>query len=200
MKPYQAEERSDAELLQLARDERNSRVGKEAASELFGRYREPVYQWCLRRVRDHEMALDLAQDALLSAYRKLDSFDERSLFSSWLFAITRNRCLNALRRPSLLGEEDFEVEALADPRKRQDRELEEREEENRILSLIREHLDPFDQEVLWLRCFEKMPVDAITASLKIDDASGARGALQRARRRLRAALDAREHEEGGDRK
>jgi DNA-directed RNA polymerase specialized sigma24 family protein len=42
--------------------------------------------------------------------------------------------------------------------------------------------------VLWLRCFEKVPVDEITRMLGITEASGARGVLQRARRRLRAAL------------
>jgi RNA polymerase sigma-70 factor (ECF subfamily) len=186
--------RSDAELLRLTLEDRESRAARQAASELFGRYREPVYQWCFRRVRNHDQALDLAQDVLLSAYRSLDAFDGRARFSSWLFAIARNRCLNALRRPSLFEERD--PDSLADEQRGQDRELEEREEEEAVLRLIREHLDPLDQEVVWLRCFERMPVDAITTVLKIPGATGARGALQRARRKLRAALADRELRKG----
>lgn len=182
------EQRSDSDLLELIKDRPESHGGQAAASVLFARYRDRVYQWCVRRVRNHELAMDLAQDALLGAYRNLDGFDQRASFSSWLFAITRNRCLNALRRPPLFDEEAPDPDALADRRGGPDLELEGREGEERILELIAEHLDPLEQEVLWLRCFECMPVDAITRTLGIDQASGARGVLQRARRRLRAAL------------
>lgn len=184
------DQRSDSDLLELIKDRPESDGGQAAASVLFGRYRDRVYQWCLRRVRNHELAMDLAQDALLGAYRNLDGFDQRASFSSWLFAITRNRCLNALRRPALFDEEVPDPDTLADQRGGPDLELERREGEERVLELIAEHLDPLEQEVLWLRCFECMPVDAITQTLGIDQASGARGVLQRARRRLRAALGA----------
>jgi RNA polymerase sigma-70 factor, ECF subfamily len=48
-------------------------------------------------VREHEQALDLAQEALLGAYRGLVSFEGRSGFASWLFVIARNCCLAVLR-------------------------------------------------------------------------------------------------------
>jgi len=44
------------------------------------------------------------------------------------------------------------------------------------------------REALWLRCFEHMPVDEIGRVMRLENASGARGLLQRARRKLRAAL------------
>jgi RNA polymerase sigma-70 factor (ECF subfamily) len=179
---------TDAELLDRIREPAGHGDEQVAASVLFGRYRDRVYQWCVRRVRDHEQAMDLAQEVLIGAYRKLDSFDGRSSFSSWLFAITRNRCLNALRRPPLFDASAPDPDALADRQRGPDRALEEREAEERLLALIARHLDPVEQEVLWLRCFERMPVDAISVTLGIDQASGARGILQRARRHLRAAL------------
>ena len=180
--------RSDTQLLKLVREQPASQMGKEAASQLFGRYREHVFRWCLSRVRDPDLALDLSQDVLLNAYRKLDTFDGRARFSTWIFAIARNRCLNALRRPPLLDEGD-ELDGLLDPRVGHDLELEQREDEKRILDLIRKYLPPLDQKVLWLRCFEKVPVDVITRMLEITEASGARGVLQRARRRLKAAMN-----------
>ena len=69
-------------------------------------------------------------------------------------------------------------------------------DEETVLGLIRNHLEPQEQEALWLRCFERMPVDAITEILGINEASGARAVLQRARRRLRAALEERRRLEG----
>ena len=190
------EGRSDAQLLGLARMQPAGLAGKQAASELLGRYRERVYRWCLSRVGDHDLALDLSQDVLLSAYRNLHTFEGRARFSSWIFAIARNRCLNALRGRPPLADGDEPVE-LPDPRVGQDVELEQREDEERILRLIREHLSPLDQKVLWLRCFEKAPVDEITRMLKITEASGARGVLQRARRRLKAAMAAEDAAERG---
>jgi len=187
MRATEAEQRSDEELVQQAQVDPGSRSAKEAASLLLRRYRQRVYRWCLGRIRDPELALDLSQDVLLSAYRKLPSFDGRASFSTWIFAIVRNRCLNALRRPNLFGDGE-PLELYPDPAVSQDRKLVEQEDEERILQLVRDHLDPLDQQVLWLRCFEKVPVDTITRLLAIESPSGARGVLQRARRRLRAAL------------
>jgi RNA polymerase sigma-70 factor (ECF subfamily) len=172
-------------------------IAREAATALLGRYRERVYRWCYGRVRDHELALDLAQDVLLNAYRGLQGFDGRARFSSWLFAIARNRCLNALRRPALF-EEGVELDALPALQRGQDEALDAREEEARLLELIRTVLPPLDQQVLWLRCVERMPVEGITRLLALEEASGARGILQRARRHLRAALAAEEGEEARD--
>ena len=96
-----AREPEDLDLLQQALANPDQESGRQAASALLGRYRERVYVWCLRYVRDHEQALDMAQEVLLSAYRNLGSFGGRSQFGSWLFSIARNRCLSELRRPAL---------------------------------------------------------------------------------------------------
>ena len=192
----QAKSWPDERLLELARGE-TGESARRAATELFGRYQERVYRWCYGRLRDHETALDLSQDVLLSAYRALGDFDGRARFSSWLFAIARNRCLNAVRRPALF-EEGVDLDALPAMHGGQDDELAAREEEDRLLELIQTALPPLDRQVLWLRCVEKMPVDGITRLLDIREASGARAVLQRARRRLRAALAAEEGDEARD--
>lgn len=181
---------SDELLLKRAREAPPAEA-REAASTLLGRYREQVFRWCYGRVKNREDALDLAQDVLVNAYRNLDGFDGRSRFSSWLFSIARNRCLNSLRRPALF-EEGLEMERFPSSQIAQDERITEIQDEDRLLALIREHLPPLDRQVLWLRCFEKMPVDGITRVLGIKESSGARAVLQRARRRLRAALTAEE--------
>ena len=84
----------DRELVERARALPASPEGRAAAGELLRRYRRQVYMWCFRYVRDHERALDMAQDVLLSAYQRLGEFEGRAAFSSWLFVIARNRGLN----------------------------------------------------------------------------------------------------------
>jgi RNA polymerase sigma-70 factor (ECF subfamily) len=142
-------------------------------------------------VREHEPAMDLAQEVLVSAYRALSTFQGRSRFSSWLFAITRNRCLNAVAAKRLLRD-DTELDELPGPAPAPEAELELEQDEERVRQLVMKHLDEDEQRALWLSCFERLPVEEITRIMQLESASGARGLLQRARRRLRSALDRRD--------
>jgi RNA polymerase sigma-70 factor (ECF subfamily) len=179
---------TDMELVDLARTGGVSDGGTTAASELFGRYQRSVYLWCFRYVNDHEKALDLSQDVFLRALQGLESFAGRSRFSSWLFSITRNHCLNEVQRVDLLRDEGPDPDCIPGRETGPDREFEQREGEERILHLLRATLEPREQKAIWLRCYERLPIDDITKILSIDTSSGARGMLQTARRKLRAAL------------
>lgn len=191
---------TDEALVRIHLDGPEEERGREAASELFGRYRRRVYLWCHRYVRDHERAMDLSQDVLLNAYKNLASFESGSRFGSWIYAIARNRCFNELRRPALFAAEEIDLDRIPDAtREDPEEETIRRMDEDALLALIHENLDAQEQEVVWLRCFERMPVEMITQVLRIRQASGARGVLQRARRTLRAALDRRREAEGRER-
>lgn len=185
---------ADEELLAVARMDPRGPSGRQAASVLLQRHQERVYVWCYRIVREHEQALDLAQDVLLSAFRRLETFEGRSGFASWLFVIARNRCLSCLRRPSPLREDDGSLDEVADAGMAPDEQLERKLDEEAVLELIRQHLDPIEREALWLRCYEGIPVDEITRLLKIEAATGARSVIQRARRKLRSAIRGRHGE------
>ena len=145
-------------------------------------------------MRERERALDLSQEVLTSAWRALPGFRHGSKVSWWMFIITRNRCINAVKAPSLVRDDDAELDSLpaadSDPATR----LEETEDEERVRQLMLEHLDEEERLALWLGCFERMPVEGITKALKLTNSTGARGLLQRARRKLRAALEARARE------
>lgn len=189
---------SEEALLGLMLGSRDETRVRHAASELLGRHQRKVYVWCHRYLRDHERALDLSQEVLLAAYRGLSRFDGRCSVSTWLFVITRNRCLNEIARPKLLWDTECELEALPSGSSDPERELLDHEDEEEVLSLIREHLEPLEQRALWLRCFERMGIPEITRCLQLEQRSGARAVLQRARRKLRAALSERSSEEGAE--
>ena len=192
------QELPEEELLRRARRGAASDDAREAASELLGRYRGRVFAWCFRMVRERDRALELAQEVLLSAWRNLDSFGGRSAFGSWLFMIARNRCLTELRRPALLADEETDPDDVAAATITHDRRLEAEQDQDQALELIRAVLEPVEQEAIWLRCYEGMPVDEITRVLRIPESSGARAVIQRARRKLRAALQEREARGGGE--
>lgn len=67
-------------------------------SELYTRYFPKVVCRCLSFVKDKATADDLAQDVLLRAIEKLPSFQQQASFSTWLYAIATNYCLEHLRK------------------------------------------------------------------------------------------------------
>jgi RNA polymerase sigma-70 factor (ECF subfamily) len=65
---------------------------------LFEKYRIPVYNFIHRMLgRDTASAEDLLQEIFIKIVRAKDLYEPRGRFSTWLFSITRNHCLNFLR-------------------------------------------------------------------------------------------------------
>jgi RNA polymerase sigma-70 factor (ECF subfamily) len=86
---------------------------REAFDRLVERYQRDVYRLCYRYVNNHEDASDMTQEVFLKAYRAIGRFRGESAFSTWLYRIAVNTCLNfrAKRRPP----GDPVVESLPDP-------------------------------------------------------------------------------------
>jgi RNA polymerase sigma-70 factor (ECF subfamily) len=76
------------------------RGDREAFDRLVERYQREIYRLCYRYVGHHEDANDLAQEVFLRAWRSIGRFRGDSAFSTWLYRIGVNACLNhrALRR------------------------------------------------------------------------------------------------------
>jgi RNA polymerase sigma-70 factor (ECF subfamily) len=67
--------------------------------QLFRRYQQQMYRLARRILDDPGDAEDAVQEAFLSAWRRLDTYRGEALFSSWLYSIVTNRCLNMTRSP-----------------------------------------------------------------------------------------------------
>ena len=192
MKHEQRTEPDDGALLDAFLSDPEGVSGRRAVSELFGRYQRRVYLWCYRYVRDRERALELAQDAFARAWRALPSFGRRSRFSWWLFVIARNVSLNAVAAPSLLRGDAALLDGVPSVAPGPAERFEQEQDWEAARRLMLDHLDDQERMALWRCCYERMPLDGITRVLGLENATGARGLLQRARRKLRAALEARE--------
>ncbi|HWX24021.1 MAG TPA: sigma-70 family RNA polymerase sigma factor [Vicinamibacteria bacterium] len=74
---------------------------REAFDRLVERYQRDVYRLCYRYVNNHHDANDMAQEAFLRAFRAIGKFRGDSAFSTWLYRIAVNTCLNfrSARKP-----------------------------------------------------------------------------------------------------
>lgn len=88
----------------------------EAAFErLIDRYESKVYRLCCSLLRDPDQAQDAAQESLVRVWKALAKYDQRASLSTWIYTITRNRCLTAIeRRRDLDSLSDSEVQLQAE--------------------------------------------------------------------------------------
>ncbi len=75
---------------------------------LVERHQQAIYRFASGLLGNQEEAQDVTQEAFLTAFANLSSYESsRAAFSTWLFTITRNRCINLLKqiRPIALDEQ-----------------------------------------------------------------------------------------------
>jgi RNA polymerase sigma-70 factor (ECF subfamily) len=100
---------SDAELLRLHVD-----GDPDAFGELFIRHKDRLWAVAIRTLSDPEDAADALQDAMISAFRRADSFRGESAVTTWLHRIVVNACLDRMRRRSARPEVSGGDERLLD--------------------------------------------------------------------------------------
>jgi RNA polymerase sigma factor (sigma-70 family) len=74
---------------------------EKAYAELMKRYRKPVYHTLLKMVRNQDDAEDLTIEAFAKAFRNLPKFKKEYTFSTWLFRIATNNCIDYIRKKKL---------------------------------------------------------------------------------------------------
>jgi RNA polymerase sigma-70 factor (ECF subfamily) len=72
-----------------------------AYDKLLKKYKNSVYNLVLRMVRDQQEAEDLTQEAFIKAFHSITSFNEEYAFSTWLYKIATNNCIDYFRKRKL---------------------------------------------------------------------------------------------------
>jgi RNA polymerase sigma-70 factor (ECF subfamily) len=182
---------SDEELVASFRSDGGPPAGNHWIDELFGRYHSRVALWCYRFTGNRELAADLAQDVFLRAYRNIDSFRGDSKFSTWLYTIARNHCVNEMKARSVRPEqtsESLEID-IEDGLKESVLESLQREESLQSMRVLMEQtLDETEKKVMVLHFAEEIGLDAVTRLLELKNPSGARAYVVSAKRKLSAAV------------
>ncbi len=88
--------RDDIELVKRAKD-----GDSKAYDKLILLYKDVVFSIVYRMVRNKQEAEDLTQETFIKAYKSLTSFNEAYAFSTWLFKIATNSCIDHFRKRKL---------------------------------------------------------------------------------------------------
>ena len=165
--------------------------GDQAAfGHLVETYQKRVYALTVRMCPTRELAEEAAQEAFLSAWQGLLFFRGDSAFSTWLYRLASNACVDLLRKegrhqgPSL---DDETVTAdVADPSPTPEKAAEQRELRAQIEAGLRS-LSPEHREVLVLREIQQLSYDEIADTLSLDLGT-VKSRIHRGRRQLRDFL------------
>ena len=93
-KQFSAKAKHDFKLIRAAVDHGDEK----AYAELMHIYKKPVYPVVLKMVRNQDDAEDLTIEAFAKAFRNLHKFNPEYAFSTWLFRIATNNCIDFIRK------------------------------------------------------------------------------------------------------
>ncbi|WIV10516.1 sigma-70 family RNA polymerase sigma factor [Proteiniborus sp. MB09-C3] len=89
-----------------------------AFDELIEKYEKTAYNIALRMLKNPEDAMDVSQEAFIKVFKSIKTFNFESAFSTWLYRIVTNTCLDFLRKKSTI------VYSLDNPIQTEDGEME----------------------------------------------------------------------------
>ena len=163
----------------------------EAFAILVERYQKQIFALAYRLGGDYDEARDMAQEAFLRAWRSLSSYKGQSRFSTWLYRVTSNVCLDELRRRrrgetesmQALEENGFEP---VDPAETPEMALD-RAELRRDLAEAISQLGSEQRAALILRDVQGLPYEEIAQILDLN-LNTVKSRISRARSALREIL------------
>ena len=173
---------TDAELV------RECLSGNQRAFEtLVRKYEKPIYNVALRILKDPDDAMDISQTVFVKAYEKLESFDEKREFFSWIYRIAINESINASKKTRRQDEYESGVTAALPPSQEEQRNAEILSEEiERAIEVLT--LDY--RMVIVLRHFHDFSYQEIAEILDIPEKT-VKSRLFTARQQLKDVLTAR---------
>jgi RNA polymerase sigma-70 factor (ECF subfamily) len=155
--------------------ERCKRGDQTAYALLVRKYQNSVFNLCRKMVRNPEEARDLSQEAFVKTFATLDRFNPVYAFSSWLYKITANLCIDHIRKQRMKmlsidepveGEEGSIARELQDPGQRPD-EISERSEVRGMIEEAIARLPEHYREILILRHQRQLSYEEIAQELAI---------------------------------
>lgn len=131
--------------------------------ELVRRYQIKIHDLCYKMIKNYDDARDVAQEVFLKAYRNINKFYGRSKFSTWLYRIAVNTCLNFIKkqRPT----EEIKEEILELPKDSPVQRYKNKRIREEIYGAVAK-LPNVQKTVFTLRALEEMPYQEISEILK----------------------------------
>jgi RNA polymerase sigma-70 factor (ECF subfamily) len=162
---------------------------KELYGDLVKRYQQMVFRICIGFLHQKEDADDLTQEIFIQAYQSLPDFKGISAFSTWLYRIAVNACLNKTRKKiflfslsGLFRHEEFSIPDPDDPEKM----LLKDEQQSKIRNAL-DSLAENQRTAIVLSKYDDLPQKEIAEIMKITEGA-VEALLQRAKANLRKVL------------
>ncbi|HAH23430.1 MAG TPA: hypothetical protein DCL77_06700 [Prolixibacteraceae bacterium] len=167
-----------------------------AFSFLVERYQSMVYSLALKLVKNAEDAEEMAQDTFIKAFQKLNLYEGKSKFSTWLYSITYNGCISELRKRRI------QFSSLEDQRFSDHDEMKmydyfsetKKEDQEKYLTLALSKLPEDDQVLVTLYYYENQSMDDISTITGLT-VSNIKVKIHRARKKMYEILHEMLHEE-----
>ncbi|MBN1119207.1 MAG: RNA polymerase sigma factor [Bacteroidales bacterium] len=168
----------DEEIINKIRDENSSKYFE----VLYNRYYSKVLDKCYSFVKNRQLAEELVEDIFSKVFEKLPSFKQLSSFSSWLYSVTYNHCIDYLREKKKIHYPNWDKENEL-PEIIDDTEeiIEEINYEN--LLTILELIHPEEKALLLMKYKDELSMKQIGVALRISE-DAAKMRLKRARARV----------------
>ncbi len=173
------------------------RKGNVAAfSFLVERYQNMVYSLALKLLKKPEDAEEMAQDTFVKAYQKLDTYEGKSKFSTWLYSITYNACISELRkrRIDFKSLDDRQISDQDEQRMYDYFSETKKEDQDKYLNLALGKLPEDDQVLVTLYYYENQSMDEISTITGLT-VSNIKVKIHRARKKMYEILHEMLHEE-----
>lgn len=164
-------EKARNDLLLVTRARRGD--GK-AFAGLMNRYRDTIYYLMLRMVNNPSDADDLTIEAFGKAFKSIDTYSPDFAFSTWLFKIATNNCIDFIRKKRMTpspydnpGEEEEEITASLQSDFPDPEEIMINDQKMKRLREVIDQLKPMYRDLIELRYFREFSYEEIAAELNI---------------------------------
>ncbi|MCC1484522.1 RNA polymerase sigma factor [Winogradskyella immobilis] len=161
-----------------------------AYGQLVNRYKDLVYTLALRMLKHKEEAEEVAQDAFIKVYKSLNKFKGDSKFSTWIYKVTYNTCLDRIKK-NKKHLNDVAIDEYTEHKLETiDNALESmiKEEKSALIKRCIDKLPSESSYILTLYYFEELSLDEMSDIIGIS-ANTIKVKLFRARKKLTVILE-----------
>lgn len=152
---------------------------------LYDRYSNKVYRKCISFVKDEDLAQDMVQEILIKVFTQLPKFKGKSRFSTWLYSISYNYCVEYYRKQNKYGTVDIDEEPeVHDVIDDEDELLRIRVDQ---LKIALEHIAPEDKVILLMKYQDDISIKELMDVFDISE-SAVKMRLARARQRVQVIV------------
>lgn len=170
----------------------------DAYRRIVDKYLPKLWRFAFNVLRNEQEAEDIVQDVLMSVWKNRQGWNQQgpAKFSTWIYRITLNRCIDKKRKNATAGEQvELENEPLEAPSPAPDQGLMNEQSNNRLLSLLGD-LPETQRTALLYFYYEDLTIIEISHRMEASE-QAVRSLLKRARKTLKEKLESEQRDGSG---